>query len=75
MSRGRYCGNDGCDGGFVWVSDRWARHTVGIGQDDSVADVSPEKWAEYRAAANSVYLCSTCGGAGSRTAADRFDPL
>lgn len=68
-----FCGNSACDGGFVWVSDRWARHEAGIGQTDTVADVDPDRWATYRALCNSVTICTTCRGRGSITAADRSD--
>lgn len=59
MSR-RICNNPDCDGGFSWMSDRWARHHAGIsGLEDH--EIGPEEWALYRARLNTVSICTTCG--------------
>ena len=68
-----FCGNEACDGGFVWVSDRWARHEAGIGQHDTAVDVDADRWAAYRGRCNTVTICTTCSGRGTRTASDRID--
>lgn len=53
-------GCDQCDGGHVWVSDRWARHQAAIGCDDAPSGVGAERWAAYRAWMNTTYPCPAC---------------
>jgi hypothetical protein len=54
-----------CDGGFHWVSDRWARQMAGISQDATETDVTAEKWTTYQAAKSTVTICQHCAGPGA----------
>ena len=56
------CGNSACDGGFVWVSDRWARHMAGIPKEMDVSEMDELEWNAYRTRLHTVTMCTSCRG-------------